>query len=93
MIVEAAKLDATQYTMQYELLRSQIIGTVGNGARGNTAGQPRGVGLALLLHEGMPGWLKTVEAVLRTSLAPRAIDFLDPSPHEGAVKASRCDPE
>ena len=27
MIVEAAKLDATQYSVQYELLRSQVIGT------------------------------------------------------------------
>ena len=29
MIVEAAKPDAMQYSVQYELLRSQVIGTVG----------------------------------------------------------------
>ena len=84
MIVEAAKLDTMQYTMQYELLRSQVIGTVGDGAHGNTAGRPRGVGLALLLSEGMPRWLKTVEEVLRASPAPRAVCFLDLSPHEGS---------
>jgi hypothetical protein len=72
MIVEAAKLDATHYTVQYELLRSQIIGTAGNVAQGNTAGQPRGTGLALMLSEGMAGWLKTMETVLRSRRQKRA---------------------
>src|SRR5690348_879055 len=84
IIVEAAKLDATQYTVQYELLRSQIISTTGNVAQGNTAGQLRGIGLALMLSEGMAGWLKTVEAVLRASLAPRALDSSGPSSHDGS---------
>jgi hypothetical protein len=84
MIVEAAKLDGMQYTVQYELLRSQVIGTLGNVIPGNTAGQPHGIGLALLLSEGMPGWLKTVEEVLRASHAPRAVGFPDPSPHKGS---------
>jgi hypothetical protein len=82
MIVEAAKLDAMQYTVQYELLRSQVIGTMGNVTRGNTAGQPRGIGLALLLSGGMPEWLETVEEVLRASLASRAVGLPEPSPHE-----------
>jgi hypothetical protein len=30
MIVEATTLDVTQYTVQYELLRSQVIGSAGN---------------------------------------------------------------
>ena len=84
MIVDAAKLDAMQYSVQYELLRSHVIGAVGDVARGNTADQPRGIGLALLLSEGMPGWLTTVEGVLRVSLATRAVDSPDPSPHEGS---------
>jgi hypothetical protein len=70
------------YTVQYELLRSQVIGTAGDTTRGNTAGQARGLGLALLLSEGIPGWLKTVEEVLQASLAPRAVDSPDPSRHE-----------
>ena len=80
-MVETAKLDATQYVMHYELLRSQVVAAMGNAATG-IAGQPRGVGLALLLSEGMPGWLKTVEGVLRASLAPRAVDSACPSRRE-----------
>ena len=86
MIAEAAKVDVTQYTVQYELLRFQVIGSAGNAV---LAGQPRGVGLALFLSEGMPGWLKTVETVLRTALAPRAADARDdPAPHEGSPQTS-----
>ncbi|MGH9622591.1 MAG: hypothetical protein ACRD45_23150 [Bryobacteraceae bacterium] len=81
MIVDAAKPDATQYSAQYELLRSQVIGTVWGVDQGNTSGVTRGIGLALLLSEGMPGWLKTVESVLRASLA-RTVDSPDPSPRE-----------
>ena len=65
MIVEAVELDLTQYTVQYELLRSQVIGLAGNAAQGDTAAdQRRGVGLALFLSKGMPEWIKTVETVL-----------------------------
>jgi hypothetical protein len=82
VIAKPPKLDPTQYTVQYELLRSQVIGTAGDVTGGNTAGPARGVGLALLLSEGMPGWLKTVEAVLRASVAPRAADAPDLSLRE-----------
>ena len=85
MIVEATKLDVTQYTVQYELLRFQVIGSAANVV---LAGQPRGVGLALFLSEGMPGWLRTVETVLRTPLAPRAADATDTAPHEGSPQTS-----
>ena len=89
MIVEAATIDVTQYTVQYELLRSQVIDPTRNSARGDKAAdQPRGVGLALLLSEGMPGWLKTVGAVIRTALAPRAADSWDPAPQEGSPQSS-----
>jgi hypothetical protein len=78
--------DVTQYTVQYELLRSQVIGPTGNSARGDTAADhPRGVGLALLLSEGMPGWLKTVGAVIRTALAPRAADSREAVPQERSL--------
>ena len=85
MIVEATKLDITQYTVQYELLRLQVIGSAGDVI---VAGQPRGVGLALFLSEGMPGWLRTVETVLRTALVPRAVDATDPAPHERSPQTS-----
>jgi hypothetical protein len=79
MIVEAAKLDAIEYSVQYELLRSQVIGTVGSVTPRSVTGQTRGIGFALLVNEGMPGWLKTVESVLRASLAPRILDSSDPA--------------
>jgi hypothetical protein len=79
MIAEAARLDAMQYSVQYELLRSQAINSAGSVTQGSTAGQRRGIGLALLLSEGMPGWLRTVESVLRASLAPRPVDSPDPA--------------
>ena len=85
MIVEATKLDFTQYTVQYELLRFQVIGSPGNVV---LADQPRGVGLALFLSEGMPGWLRTVETVLRTALTPQAVDATDPAPYEGSPQTS-----
>ena len=71
--------------VQYELLRFQVIGSAENVV---LAGQPRGVGLALFLSEGMPGWLRTVEKVLRTALTPRAVDTTDPAPHELSLQAS-----
>jgi len=89
MIVEVAKLDAMQYSVQYELLRSQVIGLAGNAAQGDTAAnQRRGVGLALFLSKGMPEWIETVETVLRATLTPRAVDAPDPAPREGSLPSS-----
>jgi len=69
MITQTEALDIRQYVAQYELLRAQVIGTPRDMVLGREASQRRGIGLALLLREGMPGWLKAVEAVLRASLA------------------------
>ena len=68
MIIDATPLDATQFTAQYELLRSQVIGAAGDAPQRELGAQPRGVGLALLLREGMPGWLNAIDAVIRASL-------------------------
>jgi hypothetical protein len=87
LIVEAAKLDFRQYTVEYERLRSQVTGTVEKSGGDNAAGQPRGIGLALLLSEGIPGWLKAVEAVLRAS-PPRTVYLPAPSPREGSPPGS-----
>lgn len=52
-----------QYTAHYEMLRAQVTGpTPGQG-------QLRGIGLALLLREGVPGWLKGVRDLLRVQLS------------------------
>jgi hypothetical protein len=74
VIIEANSPDVTQYTAQYELLRSQVIG-----AQGGEASQPRGVGLALILREGMPGWLNAIAAVIRASQAERTKGAGQPS--------------
>jgi hypothetical protein len=88
MIAVVAKLDETQYTVQYELLRSQVIGPAATATRGDpAAGQPRGVGLALLLNEGMPGWLRTVETMFRAALAPREANSRGLAPHEGSPQS------
>jgi hypothetical protein len=54
-------VDSDQYTMQYELLRSQVIPAQREMVR--PEGQARGIGLAVLLRDGMPGWLKAIQAV------------------------------
>jgi hypothetical protein len=74
VITEAIQLDVTRFTTQYEQLRSQVIGAREDAPQPNPVAQPRGVGLALLLREGVPGWLKGVETVIRASLAPRVTD-------------------
>lgn len=79
MTAEASALNPAQYAVQYELLRSQVIGARGDLAPASGAGQPRGVGLGLLLREGIPAWLKAVEAVIRASLAPRTADAQPPA--------------
>jgi hypothetical protein len=71
--------DNAQYTVQYEMLRSQVIGIGGD--------QVRGIGLALLLNEGMPGWLKAVEGVLRISLSPQAVDSPSAAPSNSSTES------
>lgn len=66
-----------QYSAQYELLRSQVIRS--DAPRPDLAAQPRGVGLALLLHAGMPGWLKAIDGVIRASPAQRTEDAKQPT--------------
>jgi len=77
MNLKTRVLDVRQYAAQYELLRAQVTGTPQDGALGCEACPQRGVGLALLLREGLPGWLKAVEALLCGSLAA-------PAPEAGA---------
>lgn len=75
MIVDAIPLDARQFAAQYELLRSHVIGAAGDGAQRELGAHPRGVGVGLLLREGMPGWLNAIAAVIRASLAKRIMDI------------------
>lgn len=74
MNLKTRVLDVRQYAAQYELLRAQVTGTPQDGAWGYEACPQRGVGLALLLREGLPEWLKAVEVLLCGSLAAPALE-------------------
>ncbi len=65
-----------QHSAQYELLRAQVMR--GDAARPDLTAQSRGIGLALLLYEGMPGWLNAIDGVLRASLTQRPNDGVQP---------------
>lgn len=75
-IAEAEVNDATRYTVQYELLRAQVIRAANDMRRAGDTVPPRGIGLALLLREGIPGWLKAVDAIMRTSPVLQATNSL-----------------
>lgn len=62
-------LEVTRYAAQYELLRSQVMGAASGTDAGRAATQPRGAGLALLLREGLPAWMRAVRQVLNASVA------------------------
>jgi hypothetical protein len=74
VIAQTEALDVTQYTAHYEMLRAQVMGP----APGQ--GQLRGIGLALLLREGVPGWLKAVRDLLLAQLSRAGAE---PSKTEG----------
>jgi hypothetical protein len=50
--------------------------------------QPRGVGLALILREGMPGWLNAIDVVIRASLTERTVGTGQPSSPERPAASS-----
>lgn len=92
MIIDAIALDTMQFTAQYELLRSYVIGAAGDAPQRDLGAHPRGVGLGLLLREGMPGWLNAIDAVIRASLAQRTMDTPLPPPTEHPTECSVASP-
>jgi hypothetical protein len=92
VIIDAIPLDTMQFTAQYELLRSQVIAAVGDVPQRDLGAHPRGVGLGLLLREGMPGWLNAIDAVIRASLAQRTMDTPLPLPPELLAECSITSP-
>jgi hypothetical protein len=92
VIIDAIPLHAMQFTAQYELLRSHVIGAAGDAPRRELGAHPRGVGLALLLREGMPGWLNAIDAMIRASLAERTMHASLPPPPEGLAERSVASP-
>lgn len=76
-------VDVTRYTQEYERVRSQV--SAASSARPfGPAPPPVGViGLALLLREGLPAWLRAVRQVLNEAAASaggEAGPGLSPSP-------------
>ena len=80
MIGEASPVDTSRLTAQYELLRSQVVGAQQEVPRQDTVDRPRAVGLALMLREGMPGWLRAIAAVVRESQSARASETVEVAP-------------
>lgn len=92
MIVDAAPFGATQFTAQYELLRSYVIAAAaGDAPRRELGAHPRGAGLGLLLREGMPGWLNALDAAIRASATQRTTDTSEP-PTERPAEVSIAPP-
>jgi hypothetical protein len=74
VIAPSAAPDAGHYTVHYELLRAEVLGVGRDAMQPDAVGRPRLVGLAIMLREGMPGWLDALKAVIRPSLAPSPSD-------------------
>jgi len=64
----------------------------GDAPRPETAAQPRGVGLALILREGMPGWINAIDAVIRASRTERTMGTGQPSAPERPAARSVSSP-
>jgi hypothetical protein len=85
-------LDVTRYATQYELLRSQFTSAASGGTdAGCAVMQPRGAGLALLLREGLPAWMRAVRQVLSTSVAVPPSNGALPSNESSPVAAGAPD--
>jgi hypothetical protein len=59
----AAAVDVTRYAQEYERLRSQIGPALLHRAFEPATPPARAIGLALLLREGMPAWIRAVRQV------------------------------
>jgi hypothetical protein len=86
--VDAIPLDTMQFTAQYELIRSQVINAARDAPHRYLGAQPRGVGIGLLLREGMPGWLGKIDSVIRASLSRWPMDAPLPKPAEPLAECS-----
>lgn len=70
MTTAADIVDVTRYAREYERLRSQVSGV---SPQHEFATPPaRGIGLALLLRDGLPAWMRAVRQVLSQAAASAA---------------------
>jgi hypothetical protein len=69
MTTAADVVETTQYAQEYERLRSQINGASRERPLGPAPPPVRGIGLALLLRDGLPAWIRAVRQVLSDAAA------------------------
>lgn len=67
MTTAADVVDAMRYAQEYERLRSEVNGASPD--RRFATPPVRGIGLALLLREGLPAWMRAVRQVLSEAAA------------------------
>jgi len=79
MTAAADVVDVARYAQEYERLRSQVNGASPEHPFGSAILPVRGIGLALLLREGLPSWIRAVRKVL-SEAAPSAAGTPSPSP-------------
>jgi hypothetical protein len=68
----------TRYALEYERVRSQVNTSPAHQCAAATA-PSRGIGLALLLRDGLPAWLQAVRQVL-SQAAASAVDHAGAAP-------------
>lgn len=61
--------DVARYATEYERLRSQINGAPPERPLTPASAPLRGIGLALLLRDGLPGWIRAVQRVVGEAAA------------------------
>lgn len=69
MTTAADVVDVTRYAQEYERLRSEVNGASPVRPFGSATAPVRGIGLALLLREGLPSWMRAVRQVLSEAAA------------------------
>jgi hypothetical protein len=70
MTITADGIDVRRYTQEYERLRCQVNGV--SAEQSFATPLVRGVGLALLLRDGLPAWMRAVQQVLSEAVASAA---------------------
>lgn len=72
MSAAADIVDVRRYAQEYERLRSQVSAASSERPFGAATPPARGIGLALLLRDGLPAWLRAVRRVLCEAAASAA---------------------
>jgi hypothetical protein len=72
MTTAAHVVDVRRYTQEYERLRSQLSGASPERPFGPATPPLRGIGLALLLRDGLPAWIRAVRQVLSEAASSAA---------------------